>query len=73
MNTSPAQTFTINVTAPPGPEIALTGNSVNITDGDSTPSTGDFTDFGSIATASGTVVSTFTIANSGGAALTLGM
>ncbi len=72
VNTSPAQTFTINVTAPPGPEIALTGNSVNITDGDSTPSTGDFTDFGSIATASGTVVSTFTIANSGGAALTLG-
>lgn len=54
------------------PEIAVSGNSVNIGDGDATPSTADHTDFGSQTVASGTVVRTFTIQNGGTANLTLG-
>gem|GEM_PF-6966012 len=54
------------------PEIAVAGNSVNITDGDSMPSPADHTDFGSVSMASGTIVRTFTITNSGTASLTLG-
>ena len=54
------------------PEIAVSGNSVNIADGDVTPSASDHTDFGSSDVASGSIVRTFTIGNSGGAPLTLG-
>ena len=54
-----------------GPEINITGNSVNIADGDVTPSVADHTDFGSVVTASGTQVRTFTIQNLGTAALSL--
>lgn len=57
---------------PSAPEIAVTGNTVDIADGDSTPSATDFTDFGSIATTGATQVRTFTINNLGNAALTLG-
>ena len=53
------------------PEIAITGNGANITDGDTTPSLADHTDFGGANVASGTVVRTFTIANTGDAALNL--
>jgi hypothetical protein len=49
----------------------ITGNSVSIPDGDSTPSTTDHTDFGSALVTGGTVVRTFTIANNGTASLTL--
>jgi hypothetical protein len=45
------------------PEIDITGNSVSIADGDSTPSSGDYTDFGSADTLSGSVARTFTIEN----------
>jgi VCBS repeat-containing protein len=55
----------------PALEINLTGNSVSIPDGDSTPSTTDHTDFGSALVTGGTVVRTFTIANNGTASLTL--
>ena len=57
--------------ATPAPEINVTGNSVSILDGDSTPSTTDHTDFGSAALTGGTVVRTFTIANNGTGSLTL--
>ncbi len=53
------------------PEIAVSGNSTDITNGDSAPGLDDHTDFGSKATAAGTVTRTFTIANSGTAELTL--
>ncbi len=53
------------------PEISISGNSVEITDGDSTPSTGDHSDFGSINVTGGSVVHTFTIINTGTLALNL--
>ncbi len=54
------------------PEINIKGNGADIGDGDTSPSTGDFTDFGSVAAASGTISRTFTIQNTGTATLTLG-
>ena len=53
------------------PEINLQGNSVSIVSGDTTPDLADHTDFGSVSTASGTIVRTFTIQNLGTAALSL--
>ncbi len=53
------------------PEIDITGNGVSIADGDTTPATGDDTDFGSTAVSAGTVVRTFTIANQGNINLSL--
>ncbi|MBN2103073.1 choice-of-anchor D domain-containing protein [bacterium] len=47
------------------PEINLQGNSTDIPDGDTTPSSADDTDFGSATVASGTVDHTFTIQNTG--------
>jgi hypothetical protein len=55
----------------PAPEINVTGNSVSILDGATTPSTTDHTDFGSALVIGGTVVRTFTIANNGTGSLTL--
>ena len=54
-----------------GPEINITGNGTSIADGDATPTTTDLTDFGSVAAASGTIARTFTIQNTGTAALAL--
>jgi len=53
------------------PEINLQGNSTDIVSGDATPALADHTDFGSVSTASGTIVRTFTIQNTGTAALSL--
>ncbi len=53
------------------PEIDVQGNSVSIADGDSTPSTTDYTDFGSADTAGGTMDRIFTIRNTGTGALDL--
>ncbi|MGI2336520.1 MAG: YDG domain-containing protein [Dehalogenimonas sp.] len=53
------------------PEMNVQGNGATITDGDTTPSSADHTDFGSIAATGGTVVRTFTIENIGYANLTL--
>jgi hypothetical protein len=55
-----------------GPEMDVTGNSVSIADGDTTPGAGDHTDFGSVLTVGQTVVRTFTIQNTGTTTLTLG-
>jgi mRNA-degrading endonuclease HigB of HigAB toxin-antitoxin module len=56
---------------PPAPEIHVTGNGTDIPNGDTTPATADHTDFDSTAVTSGTVVRTFTIQNTGTAALHL--
>jgi len=54
------------------PEIVVRGSGIDITDGPSTPVTGNLTDFGSTAMTGGTVVRTFTIHNTGTLDLTLG-
>lgn len=54
------------------PEIAITGNGTEIVTGDTTPATGDDTDFGSIDQTAGTLTRSFTIANTGNGVLTLG-
>jgi len=51
--------------------MSVEGNSVEIADGDNTSSTADHTDFGSADISGGTVVRTFTIKNTGSAALNL--
>ncbi|MBI1310043.1 choice-of-anchor D domain-containing protein [bacterium] len=63
--------ITGSVQAPMVPEIAVTGlGSTSIADGDSSPSTTDGTDFGSV-TLGGTALSrTFTVSNTGTATLT---
>lgn len=61
----------LQATLAPFPEIALEGNSVNIADGDSTPTTADHTDFGGVPTVGGTVTRTFTVRNTGNAVLNL--
>ncbi|MDM7925864.1 MAG: choice-of-anchor D domain-containing protein [bacterium] len=53
------------------PEIEVRGNNVVIADGDATPSVTDSTEFGSVSATLGTVRRTFTIRNTGAAALTL--
>jgi hypothetical protein len=55
----------------PSPEMDVQGNGISISDGDSTPSTSDHTNFGSAEIAGGTVDRTFTILNPGNAALNL--
>lgn len=52
--------------------MTVTGNAVDIADGDSTPDTADHTDFGNVTLTGATLVRTFTIANSGNLDLTLG-
>jgi hypothetical protein len=54
-------------------EIAVRGNNVVIADGDSTPSTSDHTNFGSVNVSSGSVERTFTIRNLGSSYLTFGL
>ena len=53
------------------PEMNVTGNGLSISDGDASPSTLDHTDFGTTDVSGGTSAHTFTIENSGTAALTL--
>jgi uncharacterized repeat protein (TIGR01451 family) len=59
-----------NIYEPP-PEMDVRGNGVSISDGDSTPSTTDGTDFGTVGATSGAVVHTFTIYNTGFGSLSL--
>jgi hypothetical protein len=61
--------ITGTVTPPFVPEIAVSGNGVNIVDGDTTPSTSDSTDFGTVAQGA-TDDRVFTVSNSGTTALT---
>ncbi|APY09409.1 hypothetical protein BWZ20_14320 [Winogradskyella sp. J14-2] len=58
--------YTVNIVAgSPAPEINITGNSITIVDGDTTPSITDDTDFGFITLSGGTNTNTFTIQNLG--------
>lgn len=54
-----------------GPEINIKGNGVDIVNGDTSPSTTDHTDFGSVLVDGGSVTRTFTIENKGTQNLTL--
>jgi uncharacterized delta-60 repeat protein len=65
-------TFEITGTVLPAPDITVLGNGISITDGDSTPSAGDGTDFGSVIPGAAAVSHTFTVRNDGSATLTLG-
>lgn len=71
-STNDVTPFSCNFPLVAAPEIAVSGNATNIVDGDVTPSLADHTDFGSVDTTSATLVRTFTIANTGTAALTVG-
>ena len=63
-------TVTVNITPANDPEIDVQGNSISISDGDNSPSTSDDTDFGSVTVGSN-ITKTFTIKNTGNAALNL--
>lgn len=54
-----------------GPEMVLAGNGTEIVDGDTTPASADFTDFGATDVLVGAVTRTFVITNLGTADLTL--
>ncbi len=54
------------------PEINIQGNSINIVDGDITPSSTDHTDFGTTCVTPGTITRTFTIQNTGDLILNIG-
>jgi hypothetical protein len=56
---------------PPAPEIAVLGNSTEITNDDTSPDTADNTDFGSLIVGGTPITHTFTISNSGPVDLTL--
>ncbi len=53
------------------PEIDVTGNSVSIVDGDTTPTSNDHTGFGNVQVTGATLTRTFTIHNTGAATLNL--
>lgn len=63
--------FNIQGTGIAAPEMDVSGLGVSIVDGDVTPSVSDDTDFGSLLVASGSAEHTFTITNTGSAALNL--
>ncbi|TGV04606.1 choice-of-anchor D domain-containing protein [Flavivirga rizhaonensis] len=62
--------YTVNIVAPSAPEINLVGNATTIANGDTTPTVGDHTEFGSIANST-TLDRTFTIQNTGTSTLNL--
>src|SRR4029077_13084858 len=62
--------ITGTVNAPAAPEIAVSGNGVDITDGDTTPSGTDFTDFGSTTQGGSVIQHIFTVNNTGTSTLT---
>ena len=64
--------FQITGTVLPAPEIAVLGNDIAIADGDTTPSTSDGTDFGSVVQGEAAVSRAFTVRNDGTELLTLG-
>jgi len=63
--------FAIRGTGTAVPEIDVTGNGVSIADGDTTPSTGDATNFGTVIALSDHKDHVFTIKNTGSASLSL--
>ncbi len=65
-------TFGIQGTGTTTPEMGVSGNSLTISNGDVSPSVSDSTMFGDVDITSGFQFVTYTISNSGNAALTLG-
>ncbi|MDP2678795.1 MAG: DUF4347 domain-containing protein, partial [Rhodoferax sp.] len=65
------QATVVSVRVSDVPEIDVRGNSTPIADGDTTPSSTDHTDFGAAVPSASSVSRTFTIANTGAAALSL--
>jgi hypothetical protein len=65
---TPAQVAALGQTSGPAPEIQLRGNTAIIVDGDATPSTTDHTDFGTVTSS---LARSFTIENTGTAALSI--
>ncbi|MCU0916487.1 MAG: choice-of-anchor D domain-containing protein [Planctomycetes bacterium] len=66
--------FRISGTVTPGttaPEVIVLGNSIEIPDGDTSPSAADGTDFGAVVQGAAAVSRTFTVRNEGTALLTL--
>lgn len=63
--------YVFRITPAPAPEIAVTGNSIEIENGDVTPQSSDGTDFGGGLIGSETVTRTFVIENSGNLDLNL--
>lgn len=63
--------ITLSAVTSPQSEIDIQGNGTSIADGDTTPSTADDTDFGTINVTSGSNTNTFTIFNSGTLSLNL--
>jgi hypothetical protein len=63
--------LTASLTNPSNSEIDVRGNGVSISDGDTSPSAADGSDFGNQGVASGSVTRTFTISNSGSGVLNL--
>jgi hypothetical protein len=59
-------------TAATAAEVTVLGNGLSIAAGDTTPSTSDHTDFGTLVQANPTISRTFTVRNDGTATLTLG-
>ncbi len=70
-NAGAAYIFTGFDTGETSPEISVTGNSLEIANGDNLANSLDHTDFGSMSVSSGTFVRSFTIHNIGTAALNL--
>lgn len=64
--------FAITGTGTIAPEANIQGNGISIVDGDGTPSTADWTNFGDVEISVGTAPRTFTIYNTGSGTLTLG-
>jgi uncharacterized repeat protein (TIGR02543 family) len=54
------------------PEVTVLGNGLSIADGDTTPSTNDYTDFGSVVQGGSAISRAFVVQNVGTANLTLG-
>ncbi|MDB5386553.1 MAG: hypothetical protein JWM11_2199, partial [Planctomycetaceae bacterium] len=69
---APALWFTVN-TSPvsSAPEVAVTGNGQDIADGDTTPGTTNWTDFGNVPQGGTPIRRTFTVSNTGNATLNL--
>jgi hypothetical protein len=75
-NDSDENPFNFTITGTVGssevPEITVLGNGVSIADGDTMPSIGDGTDFGSVVQNGGAVIRSFTVRNDGTTTLVMG-
>jgi hypothetical protein len=68
---TPSYTFTVKGVGITAPAMSVTGNGNPIVDNETSPDPTNSTDFGDVELASGTMIQTFTIRNTGSAALLL--